>query len=72
MAVNPAFIEHNGGRTAVDEDGYVRLGYERIHWRAFSERLRCARIAEQYSAEMGPGPHTYASNIISARILNAR
>jgi hypothetical protein len=66
------YIEHNGGRTPIDENGYVSTGNGLVHHEAFRERLRCSAICEQYAAQMGYGPHTYAANTISARILGAR
>lgn len=35
----------------------------------WEERVACARVADQFAHEEGPGPHRYAGNVISARIL---
>ncbi len=35
----------------------------------FAERLACSRVAEDFMKDHLPGPHWYAANVISARIL---
>ena len=71
MASTSEYIEHSGGRTPIDADGYVTLGHGRIHAEAFRERLRCGAICDEFMREHGPGPMRYAGNVIQARIFNA-